>query len=445
MRPAPGRKKPALAGRMRPASREPSRLILGLMSGTSVDGIDVALVRIAPAIKENAAHARLENFVTLPFPAAVRAEVLRIAEGARVSPGELSQLNFRLGHIFADAALRACRKFRVNPRRLSVIGSHGQTVFHQGRPSRFLGENIASTLQIGEPAVIAAITGVTTVGDFRPADMAVGGQGAPLVPWIDYLLYGDPRRGRAVLNIGGIANVTVIPKGASPRSVVAFDTGPGNMVIDALVRHFTSGRRGYDAEAQMASRGHLLPALLDALLAEPYFRQAPPKSAGREQYGRAYVEKILAWGRRHRARPEDLVRTATVLTALSIAAALNRLVLPPARKGSRQGALFARQQVSARRVNEARFSRSTRSSLAQLIVSGGGARNPLILAQLSAALGGIEVVPTEALGLPGDAKEAFIFALLADETVHGRPANLPSATGATRPAILGKICYPPPR
>jgi anhydro-N-acetylmuramic acid kinase len=391
-----------------------SRLALGLMSGTSVDGIDVALVRIAPAIKENAAQARLENFVTLPFPAAVRAEVLRIAEGARVSAGEISQLNFRLGRLFADAALRACRKFRVHPRRLSVIGSHGQTIFHQGRPSRFLGQPVSSTLQIGEPAVIAALTGVPTVGDFRPADMAVGGQGAPLVPWVDYLLYRDPRQGRAVLNIGGIANVTIIPKGASPRSVTAFDTGPGNMIIDALVRHFTSGRRSYDAEAQMASRGNLLPALLDALLAEPYFRQAPPKSAGREQYGKAYVEKILAWGGRHRSRPEDLVRTATMLTALSIADALHRCVL-----------------------------RGT--PLSQLIVSGGGARNPLVLAQLSAALGGLEVVTTEALGLPGDAKEAFIFALLADETLHARPSNLPSATGAKRSAILGKICHPPPR
>ncbi len=417
---------------MRPAplaasssARAASTLALGLMSGTSVDGIDVALVRIAPSIRENAAHARLENFITVPFPAAVRAEVLRIAEGLQVSPGEISQLNFRLGRIFADAALRACRKFGVHPRRLSVIGSHGQTIFHQGRPSPFLGQPIASTLQIGEPSVIAAITGVTTVGDFRPADMAVGGQGAPLVPWIDYLLYRDARRGRAVLNIGGIANVTIIPKGASPRSVIAFDTGPGNMVIDALVRQFTSGRRSYDAEAEMASRGKLLPALLDALLAEPYFRQAPPKSAGREQYGRAYVEKILAWGRRRRARPEDLVRTATMLTALSIAAALNRWVLPLTRK--------------------AHFSRPTKSPISQLLVSGGGARNPLILAQLSAALGAIEVVPTESLGLPGDAKEAFIFALLADETIHGRPANLPSATGAMRPAILGKICYPPPR
>src|SRR5690348_5016308 len=240
------------------------------MSGTSVDGVDDALVRISPSIKDNAAHARLDNFVTVPFSAPVRAEELRIAEGARVSPGEISQLNFRLGRIFAEAALRACRKFRIAPRRLGVIGSHGQTIFHQGRPSRFLGQPVASTLQIGEPAVIAAITGVTTVGDFRPADMAVGGQGAPLVPFADYLLYRDARRGRAVLNIGGIANVTVIPKAALPQSVIAFDTGPGNMVIDALVRHFTSGRRTFDAEAQMASRGQLLPGLLDTLLAESY-------------------------------------------------------------------------------------------------------------------------------------------------------------------------------
>ena len=397
-------------------SRTPagSRFALGLMSGTSVDGIDVALVRISSAIHDNAAHARLENFLTVPFPAAVRTEVLRIAEGARVSPGQISQLNFRLGRLFADAALRACRKFRVSPRQLSVIGSHGQTVFHQGKPSAFLGAHVCSTLQIGEPAVIAAITGVTTVGDFRPADMAVGGQGAPLVPFVDYLLYRDARRGRAVLNIGGIANMTIIPKAASPRQVIALDTGPGNMVIDALVTRFTSGRRSYDAEAKMASRGQLLPALLDALLAEAYFRQPPPKSAGREQYGKAYVQKILAWGRRHRARPEDLVRTATMLTALSITDALNRWVLP-------------------------------RTPMAQLLVSGGGARNPLILAQLSAALAGIEVVPTEAVGLSGDAKEAFIFALLADETLHGRPSNLPSATGAARPAILGKICHPPPR
>lgn len=416
---------------------ERTRLALGLMSGTSVDGIDVALVRIAPSITDNAAHARLENFITVPYPAALRAEVLRIAEGTPVSTADISQLNFRLGQLFGEAALRACRKFRIAPRRLSVVGSHGQTVFHQGKPSRFLGANVASTLQIGEPAVIAAITGVTTVGDFRPADMAVGGQGAPLVPFVDYLLYRDARRGRAVLNIGGIANVTIIPKAASPHEVIAFDTGPGNIVIDALVRHFTKSRRSYDAEAQMASRGQLLPELLDELLAENYFRQAPPKSAGREQYGASYVGRILAWGRRHRARPEDLVRTATVFTALSIADALHRWALPPQRK-----VLASVVSVGAS-LKRGGFSRLKRNPVSQLLVSGGGARNPLILAQLSAALAPVEVTTTESLGLPGDAKEAFIFALLADETLHGRPSNLPSATGARRPAILGKICHPP--
>src|SRR5438128_8506541 len=305
-------------------------LVLGMMSGTSADGIDVALARISGA--PPSLNAKLIGHASVKFPDGLRKEILHVAEQQPISAGALSQLNFRLGGLFAHAALAACRKFRVSPKRISLIGSHGQTIFHQGRPVPYFGAPTASTLQIGEPSVIAAITGVTTVGDFRPADMAVGGQGAPLVPWIDYLLYRDARRSRAVLNIGGIANVTIIPKGASPRSIKAFDTGPGNMVIDALVRRFTSGRRSYDAEAQMASRGKLLPALLDALLAEPYFRQAPPKSAGREQYGRAYVEKILAWGWRRRARPEDLVRTATMLTALSIAAALNRWVPPLTRK-----------------------------------------------------------------------------------------------------------------
>src|SRR5579872_468712 len=193
-----------------------TRLVLGLMSGTSADGIDVALVRVSRrGSATNGAHAQLENFVALPYPSEVRACVLRIAEGRPTSPGELSQLNFRLGHLFAQALLDACRKFRVAPRRIDLIGSHGQTIYHQGKPSGFLGGRVASTLQIGEPAVIAAETGITTVGDFRPADMAAGGQGAPLVPFVDYLLYRDSRRGRVALNIGGIANVTAIPAAAA--------------------------------------------------------------------------------------------------------------------------------------------------------------------------------------------------------------------------------------
>ena len=398
-------------------TREPATLVLGLMSGTSADGIDVALVRVPGDARRgdrNDRHARLENFATLPFPRGVRAAVLRAAEGHELSPGELSQLNFRLGQVFAGALLAACRKFRVRPRRVALIGSHGQTIYHQGAPSRLLGSRVASTLQIGEPAVIAAETGITTVGDFRPADIAVGGQGAPLVPWVDYLLYRNQRMGRAALNIGGIANLTVIPRAAKPRDVFAFDTGPGNMIVDGLVRHFSHSRSAFDRDARIAARGRLLPKLLDVLLDDPYFRLPPPKTAGREQYGETYLRKVLAWGRRHRAQPADLVRTATILTALSIVDALHRWVSPRAR-------------------------------IAQLIVAGGGARNPLICAQIAAALPAIEIIPSDKLGVPGDAKEAFAFALLAYETVHRRPANLPSATGARRPAILGKICYPPPQ
>ncbi len=381
--------------------------VLGLMSGTSADGIDVALVRIAGAPPR--LRARLENFAALPFPSDVRAAVLRIANGAPTTTEEISQLNFRLGHLFARAALDACRRFRISPRKIALIGSHGQTIYHQGKASAFLRQRVASTLQIGEPSVIAAETGVTTIGDFRPADMARGGQGAPLVPFVDYLLYRHARLGRVALNIGGIANVTVISRATQPAQVFAFDTGPGNMVIDALVRHFTRGRTSYDRDARIAARGRLLPGLLNALLADRYFRQPPPKTAGREQYGAPFAEKLIAWGKKRGARPEDLVRTATMLTALSIVDAFHRWILP-------------------------------RTRIQQLIVSGGGAHNPLLMAQIQAALPKIQLVHSGEFGVPEDAKEAFAFAVLAYETFHGRPANLPGATGAERPAILGKIC-----
>jgi anhydro-N-acetylmuramic acid kinase len=267
---------------------------------------------------------------------------------------------------------------------------------------------VASTLQIGEPGVIAERTGVTTIGDFRPADMAAGGQGAPLVPFVDYLLYRDARIARVALNIGGIANLTVIPAGAGPGQLFAFDIGPGNMVIDAIVEIATRGRAHYDRDARLAIRGKLLPALLSKMLREPYLRKRPPKTAGREQFGRAYAEKILAWGKQHRASTEDLVRTATVFTSLSIADALRRFVLPRAR-------------------------------VDELIVAGGGARNPLLMAQLAASLPEIEIVPASEFGIPAEAKEAFAFAVLAYEAYHCRANTLPSATGALHPAVMGKL------
>jgi len=412
-----------------PSSHKPS-LVLGLISGTSADAIEVALARISPTRRQLLKH------TSVKFPAPLQKEILRVAEQQPICAGALSQLNFRLGEVFAEAALTACQRFRVSPKRIALLGSHGQTIFHQGQPAKYFGRPIASTLQIGEPAVIAARTGITTIADFRPADMALGGQGAPLVPYADYLLYRHPKLGRVSLNLGGIANVTVIPANAKPTQVFAFDTGPANMLIDALVTHFTRGRQRYDKDARLAQEGRSIPALLNELLRDPYLKLAPPKSTGREYYGRAYVKKLLAVGRRHHAKPADLIRAATLFTALSIVDALNRFVLP-------------------------------KTKIHQLIVSGGGAHNPLIMAQLSAALGAspaanavgarfgastspatphsIEVLISSELGILSEAKEAFAFALLAYETFHHRSSNIPSATGAHGPAILGKISYAPPR
>jgi anhydro-N-acetylmuramic acid kinase len=383
-------------------------LVMGMMSGTSADGIDVTLAEVRggpPRLR-----CRLLHHTTMRMQPAVRTEVLRIAEGATCTAGEVSQLNFRLGGAFADAAVAACKEFRVALSHVKLIGSHGQTIFHQGRAVPFLGKSTASTLQIGEPAVIAAQTGITTVGDFRVADMAVGGQGAPLVPFADWILYRDEQLGRVSLNLGGIGNVTVLPAGAKPAQVLAFDTGPGNMLIDALVWHFTRKKQRFDRGARLARQGQVIAPLLKALLRDPYLKLGPPKSTGREYYGRAYFQELLRLGKKHRAAPNDLIRTTTEFTVDSVVDALKRFVL-------------------------------RKRKISQLIVSGGGARNPLILAQLTAALTPMEVVPSSKLGVPEEAKEAYAFALMAYETLHRRPGNLPSATGADKEAILGKICY----
>ena len=324
-------------------------------------------------------EARLSKTLRLfPSLGVVQKAILKLGEGRAVTSGEISQLNFLLGEIFANAALAACKKFRVAPAQVDVIGSHGQTIFHQGTPTRFNGQRVASTLQIGEPSVIAARTGITTVGDFRPADVAAGGQGAPLVPFVDFLLYRHPRIGRVALNIGGIANVTVIPAGAKLEDVFAFDTGPGNMVIDALVRHFTGGRKGFDRNAEMAVMGKLLPGLLQSLLRDKYFSKLPPKTAGREQYGEKYMRALLSHRDVRNAKPEDVIRTATILAALSILGAFHNFIGP-------------------------------KTKIGELIVSGGGAHNPLLMAQIESGLNGVRVRDAGELGVPGDAKEAFAF------------------------------------
>src|SRR6267378_2008371 len=247
---------------------EKPMLVLGMMSGTPADGIDVALARISGAPPK--VKAKLLGNTPVKLPAALRMEILRVAEQQPITAGALSQLNFRLGELLASAVLTACRRFEMSPSKIDLLGSHGQTVFHQGRPIPYFGSPTASTLQIGEPSVVAARTGITTVGDFRPGDIALGGQGAPLVPYADYLLYRHAKLGRVSLNLGGIANITVLPRAAKPWQVFAFDTGPANMLIDALVTHFTRGRQRFDKNAQLAVQGRGNPALLDELLRDPY-------------------------------------------------------------------------------------------------------------------------------------------------------------------------------
>jgi anhydro-N-acetylmuramic acid kinase len=383
--------------------------VLGMMSGTSADGIDVAMVRISGA--PPSLSIKFQGHHHVRFPARVRTAILRLANGGTTSTAEISQLNFLLGEEFAAAALAACRRWRVPLRAIGLIGSHGQTIFHQGAAARFLGRRrVASTLQIGEPSIIAARTGVTTIADFRPGDMAAGGQGAPLVPFVDYLLYRDAKLGRVALNIGGIANVTVIPLGARPGDVFAFDTGPGNMIIDALVERSTGRRMSYDCDSRIALRGQVIRPLLEEMLRSAYLRLAPPKTAGREQFGLEYADELISWAKKRRARTADLVRTATIFTALSISDSFRRFI-------------FSRVRVN------------------ELIVAGGGTKNPLLMAQLRAALPGIEMVPSARFGVPAEAKEALAFAVLAYEAFHGRANNLPSATGAKHSVIMGKLVH----
>ncbi len=386
--------------------------VLGLMSGTSADGIDAALVHISGA--GDSLKTKFEKHFHAALPRRTREAILRLANGGATTTSEISQLNFLVGEEFAKAAHEACRHWRVPMRSVSLIGSHGQTIYHQGRPTAFLGGQVASTLQIGEASVIAARTGVPSVADFRTADMAVGGHGAPLVPFVDYLLYRHERRGRVALNIGGVANLTLIPRSARPDSVIAFDTGPGNMIVDALVEHHTNGRAAFDRDAKIGMRGHVVPSLLAKMSAHPFLRQSPPKTAGREQFGTSYTADIRAWAKKRRARPEDVIRTATVFTAISIADAFRRFVFP-------------------------------RTHISELIVAGGGAQNPLLMAQLAAMLPGITILDSGLFGLPSAAKEAFAFAVLAYESFHGRANNLPSATGASHFAVMGKLSRPPLR
>jgi anhydro-N-acetylmuramic acid kinase len=392
-----------------------SMIVAGVMSGTSADGINVALVQLPTRGRGRPRYTLLAH-EEYPFPARVRRAILEMmnAELARVA--DLARLNFLLGELYAEAVAKAARRHRV---KLDLVGCHGQTLYHQGVAQRFLGRRLAVTWQTGEGAVIAAGLGVPVVSDFRPADMAAGGKGAPLVPFLDYSLYRDQRVARIAQNIGGIANLTAIPAGASLRQVLAFDTGPGNMVIDAVIEELFGKR--YDRDGKVAASGRVLDAVVAKLVRAPFFRQKPPRTAGREEFGREYVGRFLQICRG--ANKPDVAATATALTARSIADAVQRFVLPR----------FVVPRTAAHR-NRADH---------QMIVSGGGAKNPTLIAMLRDAVTplGIKLHFSDEFGHPAEAKEAVAFALLAHETWHRRPSNVPSATGAKRSAILGKISY----
>jgi anhydro-N-acetylmuramic acid kinase len=382
--------------------------VAGVMSGTSADGIDVALVEIRP--NRGSLKLKLIAHQAFPFTSALRQAVLSAMDAKSTSTAELARLNWRLGQAYAEAVRATLKR---NPVNLQLIGCHGQTIYHQAVPAMYAGRKVACTWQIGEPVLIATETGVPVVSNFRPADMIAGGQGAPLVPLLDYVQFADKKRARVLQNIGGIGNLTFIPPASGADTLLAFDTGPGNMVIDTLMQQLF--RKPYDRGGKVASQGRIVENALRSALEHPFFSAKPPKSAGREEFGNAFAEKLLRLCQKSKASNEDAIATATALTAESIARAFERFVQPKLKRGIP----------------------------VDYIVSGGGAKNKTLMAMLRQTLEplGCNLMQSADAGIPVDAKEAVAFSLLAYYTWHRHPANVPSATGAKHPAILGQITY----
>jgi anhydro-N-acetylmuramic acid kinase len=382
-------------------------IVAGVMSGTSADGINVALVRIMG--QGSAIRFSLLGHSEFTYPPKVRKSILALMNARDAKVADISRLNFHLGELYSDAILATMRQTGVH--KIDLVGCHGQTIYHQGESADFLGKKINCTWQLGEGALIAARAGVPVVSDFRPADMAAGGKGAPLVPFLDYLVYRHRTRGRILQNLGGIGNLSAIPPGASPEEVIAFDTGPGNMVIDACMERLYGKR--YDHNGKIAASGKVISDVVTECLQDPFFKQKPPKTAGREEFGREFVVKFIR--RCGRARKEDIVATATALTAKSIGLALRKFII---------GSLKAKKY-------------------SDYVVAGGGAQNPTLLKMIAEEISPMELTlrSSDEFGVPSAAKEAIAFAVLAYQTWHRKPGNVPAATGASRPVILGKISY----
>jgi len=389
--------------------KQGAMIVAGVMSGTSADGVDVALTRIAPR-RGNTPKVELLALESFAYPVALRRSVLAAMDAPSISAGELARLNWRLGEVYADAVAGALRKHKMQA---ELVGCHGQTIYHQGVAQPYLGKPLRCTWQLGEPVLLAARLGVPVVSNFRPADMAAGGQGAPLVPMLDYVLFRDAKRNRVLQNLGGIGNLTVLPAGATPVQVFAFDTGPANMVIDACMQKLLG--KPYDRNGKVAATGDIILPVVLELLKDKFFSAKPPKSAGREQFGEAYVARLLKLCKQQKAQPEDIIATVTALTAWTVAKAYKRFVMP----------------------------KLSGSAPTEFIVSGGGTRNASLMTLLEISLKTLNctVQTSDDFDLPSQAKEATAFALLAWLTWHRQPGNIASATGATRPVLLGSITY----
>ena len=394
-----------------------TKKVIGLMSGTSVDGVDAALVEIQGSGLET--QVELIAFHSHPFEAAVRDRIFDLFQPETSRVDEICQMNFLIGELFADAALAVIRKAQLEGGEIDLIGSHGQTVYHL--PPQTGAEYIPSTLQLGEPAVIAHRTGIPTIANFRVADLAAGGQGAPLVPYVDFLLFRQADRTVALQNIGGISNVTLIPApvtgllsihrrssrtGAAGADVHASDTGPGNMIIDSVMEILTDGEERYDNAGQFAAQGSVCESLLREWLGHPFISARPPKTTGREAFGRQFAGQALQRAQAQNVGPADLVATLTAFTAQSIYDYYRRFLFP-------------------------------HYSVDEIYISGGGSHNLTLMGHLETLFQPIPLLPIDAIGFSSDAKEAIAFAVLANEAVHGHPTNLPQVTGASQPMVLG--------
>ena len=394
-----------------------SLVVAGVMSGTSADGVDVAICRIAPALRAGGTpRIKLLGHLGVAYPKNVRAAVLRAMDADAIPVAELARLNWRLGEVYADAVAKAQEKFGV---KVKLVGCHGQTVYHQGASENYLGKATRATWQMGEAAVIAEKLRIPVVSDFRPADLAAGGQGAPLVPMLDYCMFRSAKVSRVLLNLGGIANLTAVPAEAGVDGLIAFDTGPGNMVIDACMKRLYE--REFDRGGAVARTGLVLRDVVEMILKEPYFSTLPPKTCGREQFGETFVSRFIALCRKAgegEDRDEDVVATATALTAASILKAYQKFVW-------------------------GHVGQAAPLSPVEFVVAGGGAKNASLIGLLTEGLEpmGVKVRLMEELGVPAQAKEGVAFALLAWLSWFNLPGNIPAATGAKRAMVLGKITH----